>query len=156
MVEAVKPSEKSINIYQTTQRNIPEECLLHTCHYENLKPNLYILFWPPQGSWRTPAVSLPLNFGSYKCICFCTDILNYLIKSCVFLNNNHRINLRHLTLSKVTTISTSKLEQQTWWYYSLGWVVPCETVGETQWASVRPGVGNLFMLEGRINLAVIK
>jgi hypothetical protein len=37
MMEAVNTSEMSVNLYETTQRNIPEGCDLHTCHHENLK-----------------------------------------------------------------------------------------------------------------------
>jgi hypothetical protein len=37
MMEAVSFSEASVNIYQTTQCNIPEDSCLHTCQLENLK-----------------------------------------------------------------------------------------------------------------------
>jgi hypothetical protein len=37
MKEAVSTSEKSVNFYQTTWRNIPEESHLHTHRRENLK-----------------------------------------------------------------------------------------------------------------------
>jgi hypothetical protein len=36
-MEAVSTSETSVNFYQTTWRNIPEESHLHTSHDENLK-----------------------------------------------------------------------------------------------------------------------
>jgi hypothetical protein len=38
--EAVSSSEISVNIYQITHSNIPEESHIHTCHHENLKSNL--------------------------------------------------------------------------------------------------------------------
>jgi hypothetical protein len=41
MMEAVSSSETSVNIYQTTQCNIPEESHLHTNHSENLKSHLH-------------------------------------------------------------------------------------------------------------------
>jgi hypothetical protein len=37
MMEAVSTSETSVNLYQTTRRNIPEDSHLHTRYLENLK-----------------------------------------------------------------------------------------------------------------------
>jgi hypothetical protein len=37
MMEAVSTSEMSVNFYQTTWRNIPEDSHLHTHRQENLK-----------------------------------------------------------------------------------------------------------------------
>jgi hypothetical protein len=37
MLEAAKPSESSINFYQTTRRNIAEDSHLHTRRRDNLK-----------------------------------------------------------------------------------------------------------------------
>jgi hypothetical protein len=37
MTEAVSISETSVNFYQTTRRNIPEDIHLHTRRRENLK-----------------------------------------------------------------------------------------------------------------------
>jgi hypothetical protein len=37
MIEAVSTSETSVNFYQTTWRNIPEDSHLHTRRRENLK-----------------------------------------------------------------------------------------------------------------------
>jgi hypothetical protein len=37
MIEAVRSSETSVNIYQTTRRNILEDSHLHTRRRENLK-----------------------------------------------------------------------------------------------------------------------
>jgi hypothetical protein len=37
IMEAVSISEKFVNFYQTTQRNIPEDSHLHTRSRENLK-----------------------------------------------------------------------------------------------------------------------
>jgi hypothetical protein len=37
MMEAVSTSEMSVNFYQTTRRNIPEDSRLHTRRRENLK-----------------------------------------------------------------------------------------------------------------------
>jgi hypothetical protein len=37
MMEAVSISETSVNFYETTRRNIPEDSHLHTCSRENLK-----------------------------------------------------------------------------------------------------------------------
>jgi hypothetical protein len=37
MMEAVRISETSVNFYETTQRNIPEDSHLHTRRLENLK-----------------------------------------------------------------------------------------------------------------------
>jgi hypothetical protein len=45
MVEAARTSEMSVNVYQTTWRNIPEDSHLHTCHRENLKSHWYIFFF---------------------------------------------------------------------------------------------------------------
>jgi hypothetical protein len=41
MVEAVTPSETSVNFYQTTRRNIPEDSHLHIRRRENLKSHQY-------------------------------------------------------------------------------------------------------------------
>jgi hypothetical protein len=43
MMEAVRTSEISVNFYQTTQRNIPEDSHLHIHHHENLKLDLVIV-----------------------------------------------------------------------------------------------------------------
>jgi hypothetical protein len=43
MVEAVCTSETSVNFYQTTRRNIPEDSHLYTRRRENLKSHLVIL-----------------------------------------------------------------------------------------------------------------
>jgi hypothetical protein len=40
MMEAVGTSETSVNFYQTTRRNIPEDSHLHTRRRENLKSHL--------------------------------------------------------------------------------------------------------------------
>jgi hypothetical protein len=40
MMEAVRTSETSVNFYETTRRNIPEGCHLHTRRRENLKSHL--------------------------------------------------------------------------------------------------------------------
>jgi hypothetical protein len=40
MMEAVRTSETSVNFYQTTRRNIPEENHLQIRHRENLKSRL--------------------------------------------------------------------------------------------------------------------
>jgi hypothetical protein len=37
MMEAVRTSQKTINFYQTTRRNIPEDSHIHTRRRENLK-----------------------------------------------------------------------------------------------------------------------
>jgi hypothetical protein len=39
MMEAVRTSETSVNIYLTTQQYIPEDSKLHTRRRENLKSN---------------------------------------------------------------------------------------------------------------------
>jgi hypothetical protein len=43
MTEAANASETSVNIYQTTHRNNPEDSHLHTRHCENLKPRYVVL-----------------------------------------------------------------------------------------------------------------
>jgi hypothetical protein len=40
MVEAVSTFETSVNIYQTTRRNILEDSQFHTCRRENMKPHI--------------------------------------------------------------------------------------------------------------------
>jgi hypothetical protein len=49
MIEAAISSETSVNLYQTTRCNIPEDSHLHTCRRENLKfhENVFIIccFW---------------------------------------------------------------------------------------------------------------
>jgi hypothetical protein len=37
MMEAINTSETSVNFYQTSRRNIPEDCHLHIRRRENLK-----------------------------------------------------------------------------------------------------------------------
>jgi hypothetical protein len=43
MMEAVSTSEMSVNFYQTTRRNIPEDSHLHNRRLENLKTYLKTL-----------------------------------------------------------------------------------------------------------------
>jgi hypothetical protein len=46
MVEAASTSETSVNFYQTTWHNIPEDNHLHTRHHENLKSNpILVIGW---------------------------------------------------------------------------------------------------------------
>jgi hypothetical protein len=40
LMEAVPTSETSVNFYETTRRNIPQGCQLHTRRRENLKSQL--------------------------------------------------------------------------------------------------------------------
>jgi hypothetical protein len=40
MMGAANTSETSINFYQTTRRNIPEDSHLHTCRREDLKSHM--------------------------------------------------------------------------------------------------------------------
>jgi hypothetical protein len=40
-MEAVSSSETSVNIYQTTRRNIPEDSHLHARRRENLKSHVF-------------------------------------------------------------------------------------------------------------------
>jgi hypothetical protein len=42
MIEAVNTSETSVNFYQTTRRNNPEDSHLHTQRRENLKSHLLL------------------------------------------------------------------------------------------------------------------
>jgi hypothetical protein len=42
MMEAASTSETSVNFYQTTRRNIPEDNHLHTRRRENLKSHQYL------------------------------------------------------------------------------------------------------------------
>jgi membrane-bound lytic murein transglycosylase MltF len=44
MMEAVRSSETSVNFYQTTRRNIPEDSHLHTRRRENLKSHYYFIY----------------------------------------------------------------------------------------------------------------
>jgi hypothetical protein len=37
MMDAASTTETSVNFYQTTRRNNPEDSHLHTCHREDLK-----------------------------------------------------------------------------------------------------------------------
>jgi hypothetical protein len=37
MMEAASTCETSVNVYQTTRRNSPEDSYIHTIHRENLK-----------------------------------------------------------------------------------------------------------------------
>jgi hypothetical protein len=41
MMEAASTSETSVNFYQTTRGNNPEDSHLHTHHHENLKSQIY-------------------------------------------------------------------------------------------------------------------
>jgi hypothetical protein len=44
MMEAVRTSETSVDIYLTTRQYIPEDSELHTCCCENLKSHISLLF----------------------------------------------------------------------------------------------------------------
>jgi hypothetical protein len=52
MMEAVRTSETSVNFYQTTRRDVPEGCHLHTHRRENLKS---------QNAWRSSWHSVQLG-----------------------------------------------------------------------------------------------
>jgi hypothetical protein len=39
IIETVITSETSVNLHETSRRNIPEDSHLHTCCCENLKPH---------------------------------------------------------------------------------------------------------------------
>jgi hypothetical protein len=63
MTEAVSTSEKSVNFYQTTQHNHPEDSHLHTCYLENLKSQfpdsslqIYTIMW--LCIWHHPGLNL--------------------------------------------------------------------------------------------------
>jgi hypothetical protein len=43
MMEAARTSEKSVNFYQTTRRNNPEDSHLYTRRRENLKSHFYFI-----------------------------------------------------------------------------------------------------------------
>jgi hypothetical protein len=43
MMEAVSTFETSVNFYQTTRRNVPEGCHLHTRRCKNLKSHYAIV-----------------------------------------------------------------------------------------------------------------
>jgi hypothetical protein len=43
MMEAVNTSETSVNFYETTRRNIPEDSHLHIRHRENIKSHKMFL-----------------------------------------------------------------------------------------------------------------
>jgi hypothetical protein len=44
MMEGVNTSETSVNFYETTRRNIPEGCHLHTRGRENLNVTTIVMF----------------------------------------------------------------------------------------------------------------
>jgi hypothetical protein len=44
MMDAANTSETSVNFYQTTRRNIPEDCHLHTRRCENVKSHRSVVF----------------------------------------------------------------------------------------------------------------
>jgi hypothetical protein len=43
MIEVASTSETSVNFYQTTRRNDPEDTHLHTRHREKLKSHIQVL-----------------------------------------------------------------------------------------------------------------
>jgi hypothetical protein len=47
MMEAASTSETSVNFYQTTRRNIPEDTHLHTLSRQNLKSHIKV-----SGHWK--------------------------------------------------------------------------------------------------------
>jgi hypothetical protein len=46
MMEAVRTSETSVNFYETTRGNIPEDSNRHTRRHENLKSHCQSMFLP--------------------------------------------------------------------------------------------------------------
>jgi hypothetical protein len=52
MMEAASTSETSVNFYQTTLRNSPEDSHLHTRSRENLKSHLAYFITPPANGIR--------------------------------------------------------------------------------------------------------
>jgi hypothetical protein len=65
MMEAVNTSETSVNFYQTTQHNIPEDSHLHTCRRDNPKShllcNILIEFTIPMTVVRLIKICLKVN-----------------------------------------------------------------------------------------------
>jgi hypothetical protein len=59
MMEVVSTSERSVNMYQTTRRNIPEGSHLHTRRRESLKSHITHLFY----------YLLPFRHGDKFCRC---------------------------------------------------------------------------------------
>jgi hypothetical protein len=59
MMKAVRSSSTSVNTYQTTRRNIPEEIHLHTRRRKNLKPH------EPNNVIKRSA--LPLTWEACRC-----------------------------------------------------------------------------------------
>jgi hypothetical protein len=55
MMEAASTSEMSVNVYQTTRRNIPDDSRLHTRRRENLTSHL----------WCFSSIKISLLFPSY-------------------------------------------------------------------------------------------
>jgi hypothetical protein len=51
MMEAVSRFETSVNFYQTTRRNIPEDSHLHTRRRENLKSHHVVVLFNIQEFW---------------------------------------------------------------------------------------------------------
>jgi hypothetical protein len=47
--EAVRSSGTSINFYQTTRRNIPEDGTLRSCHCENFKSHFVLRIFAKSG-----------------------------------------------------------------------------------------------------------
>jgi hypothetical protein len=108
MMEAVSTSETSVNFYQTTRRNIPENSYLQTRHRKNLKSHqMFISFlnYLKYNSYLTFIVfcifisiqsecSVPLNFVCYAVpyICYMHSYLktfikiNYTLSSFFFLS----------------------------------------------------------------------
>jgi hypothetical protein len=53
-MEVARTSESSVNFYQTTRRNNPEDSHLHTRRRENLKSHIIISNFKAWANWSVP------------------------------------------------------------------------------------------------------
>jgi hypothetical protein len=68
MMEAESTSETSVNFYQNTRRNNPEDSYLHTRRRENLKSHIVIDSFFSTSKWLAATYALLWSY-QYKYIC---------------------------------------------------------------------------------------
>jgi hypothetical protein len=65
MMKAIRPSEKSV-LTRATQRNIPQDGILHTYSSENLKPYIILTGWAMYRRRNMSPVRYEIGFISHK------------------------------------------------------------------------------------------
>jgi hypothetical protein len=82
MMEAANTSETSVNFYQTTWPNVPEDSHLHTRRRQNLKSHQEMIFMEPKG--QSPSPQKPIVGHCRKPLACSTHIHTFLYHHLIY------------------------------------------------------------------------